>query len=143
MEFLAGAVLIDTSAVIALHDTRDQNHDEAIDFFRNRIQSFCWVVINCTKHESFTRTRYNSDLNRALSIYDFLSQKLILQVNFKEADEEATLVLLRKYKDQKLSFHDALCAATMMRLGIYRIFTFDTDFIPFGFDVFPLYKGLI
>lgn len=143
MDFLAGAVLIDTSAVIALHDHRDQNHAEAIDFFSDRIQSVCWVVINCTKHESFTRIRYRADLNWALKVYNFLSQELIFQINFKDIDEEATLALLREYKDQKLSFHDALCAATMIRLGIYRIFTFDTDFIPFGFEVFPLYKGII
>jgi predicted nucleic acid-binding protein len=45
--------------------------------------------------------------------------------------------LLMKYKDQKLSFHDALCVSVMKREGIFRIFTFDKHFWLFGFEVFP------
>ena len=45
--------------------------------------------------------------------------------------------LLEKYYDKSLSFHDALCAAVMMRNKIYRIFSFDHDFRWFGFLVQP------
>lgn len=143
MDFLSDAVLIDTSAIIALNDPKDQYHVSAIDFFKTRIDSVQWVVLNSTKHESFTRARYRLNFDKAISIYDFLSKELIYQVSFKEIDEQKTLNLLRKYKDEKLSFHDALCASIMLRLGLYRVFTFDKDFIVFGFDIFPLYKGLI
>jgi predicted nucleic acid-binding protein len=143
MDFLSDAVLIDTSAILALNDPKDQYHISAFDFFRTRIDTVQWVVLNSTKHEAFTRARYLLNFDRAISIYDFLSKELIYQIRFKEIDEQETIKLLMKYKDEKLSFHDALCASIMMRLGLYRVFTFDKDFIVFGFDIFPLYKGLI
>jgi predicted nucleic acid-binding protein len=35
------------------------------------------------------------------------------------------------------SFHDALCAVTMHRAGIYKVFSFDSDFWTLGFEVMP------
>jgi predicted nucleic acid-binding protein len=142
MEFLKNAILIDTSAIIALHNTEDQFHSSAKKFFEEKSNDILWVVINSTKHESYTRFRYDFSFDKAISVYDFLSDDLICQIRFTENDEAETLKLLKKYKSEKLSFHDALCASIMMRIGIYRVFTFDSDFLYFGFDILPLYKGL-
>ena len=42
MEFLDEAVLIDTSAIIALKDSQDQDHITAVDFFNTRINKVQW-----------------------------------------------------------------------------------------------------
>jgi predicted nucleic acid-binding protein len=44
---------------------------------------------------------------------------------------------LEKYSDQKISFHDALCAAVMLRIGAYRAFAFDKHFWIMGFEMLP------
>jgi predicted nucleic acid-binding protein len=44
---------------------------------------------------------------------------------------------LERFKEHGLSFHDALVAAVMKRLGIYRAFAFDRHFWLFGFEVLP------
>ena len=143
MDFLSNAVLIDTSAIIALNDPKDQYHNSAVDFFKTRINTVQWVVLNATKHETFTAARYSYNFEKAIKIYEYLSNEEICQLSFKEIDEQESLNLLKKYKDEKLSFHDALCASIMMRVGLYRVFTFDHHFTVIGFDVFPYYQGLI
>ena len=45
--------------------------------------------------------------------------------------------MLTKYGEHKISHHDALCAAVMLRTRIYQIFTFDRDFQILGFQVIP------
>jgi predicted nucleic acid-binding protein len=58
-------------------------------------------------------------------------------LEFQASDEIFARGLLAKYDDQRLSFHDALCAAVMFREGIFKIFSFDRDFWLFGFQVLP------
>ena len=127
--------LIDTSAVIALSDSTDQFHRDADSFFCTT--DFVWVTLDVTAHETFTRVRYDAALPMALGRFDFLRSEKFRQLTFERKDERQARRLLQKYTDQTLSFHDALCAATMMREGIYRIFTFDSDFWIFGFEVMP------
>ena len=95
------------------------------------------------KHETYTTVRYSHNFEKAIGIYEYLSKEEIYQLRFKEIDEQETLNLLKKYKDEKLSYHDALCASIMMRVGLFRVFSFDNHFTVFGFDVFPFYEGLI
>jgi len=52
-------------------------------------------------------------------------------------DEGKALDLVKKYTDKKLSYHDALCASVMLRYRLYRVFTFDSDFWTFGFELLP------
>lgn len=129
-----GMIAVDTSAVIALHDPQDQFHDQACRFFEDST-GFVWMALNVTTHELFTRVRYDAGLPKALSGYDFMRGFRILQ--FDADDEISARQLLEKYGDQTLSFHDALCAAVMLREGIFRVFSFDRDFWLFGFEVLP------
>jgi len=143
MDFLGEAILIDTSAVLALHNSKDEKHSLAYNFFNNHFDEIIWVVLNATKHESYTRARYKFNFDNAINIYDFLSDDLIHQISFQNIDEVAAKNLLTKYKNEDLSFHDALCATIMMRYGLFRVFTFDWHFSIFGFEVFPEFSMLI
>jgi uncharacterized protein len=133
----AGGALVDTCAVVALLDEKDDFHQQATEFYAaagTEIQS--WFSVDVTAHEAFTRGRYRTSLTRGLDHFAFLREQTTM-VRFIEEDEDAAHALLKKYLDQKLSFHDALCAAVMKRLRIYRVFSFDSDFWVFGFEVFP------
>ena len=128
--------LIDTSAVIALEDSRENHHREAKRFFEAQ-SGLTWAAVNVTSHETFTRIRYRRDVVSALSGFDFLRTGGVVGLDFEKADEAKARDLLIQYGDHKISFHDALCAAVMHRNGIYRIFTFDKDFWILGFEVVP------
>jgi predicted nucleic acid-binding protein len=133
-------IAVDTSAVIALLNPKDQFHDLAREFFENT-EGFIWLALNVTTHELFTRTRYDQGLRQALSGYDFLRGERFSLLKFDTADETSARQILQKYDDQNLSFHDALCAAVMMREGIFKVFSFDRDFWVFGFEVLPGMTG--
>lgn len=81
--------------------------------------------------------RYRSNLDQALACYDYLRGEDMKVLDFVEEDETRSRGLLAQYADQKLSYHDALCAAVMLRIGIGKVFTFDKDFWIFGFQVVP------
>jgi predicted nucleic acid-binding protein len=136
MPFYDNAILIDTSASIALHNPNDRFHEEAKDFFI-RTTDFLWVVINLTKFETYTRARYDSGFQHAITLYDFLTSDKICQISIDSKDEIEAVKLLKKYHDQDLSFHDAICAVVMKRIGIFRTFSFDKHFQIIGFEVFP------
>lgn len=136
-EFLYRQVsLIDTSAAIAFLDEREAHHKAAKVFFENP-HNLTWVSVDVTAHEAFTRVRYGGDYLKAIKAFDFLRSMPVRHVTFELDDEKKALEILQKYSDHKLSFHDALCAAVMLRHGIYKIFTFDKDFLILGFQVLP------
>ena len=130
------AVFVDTSAIIALNSPSDQFHDSAKQYFQSQ-SGVRWVVMNATTHESFTRVRYDTNLEKALRVYDWLRSSNFLNISFGRLDEDRARDILERYHDQTFSFHDALCAATMIRVGLYRIFSFDSHFWSMGFQVEP------
>ena len=129
-------IAIDTSAVIALLNPKDQFHDQARQFFKSA-EGLTWLALNVTTHELFTRVRYDDGLLTALTRYDFMRGGDFRLLKFDTNDEISARGLLEKYGDQKLSFHDALCAVVMLREGIFKIFSFDRDFWVLGFEVLP------
>jgi len=135
----ANAVLIDTSACVAAFDEADALHTEATTTLAQLTSDghYLLCAVNVTAHESFTRIRYNARLNAGLLGYSWLRSEGLETIQFSDDDEREALSLIRKYSSVRLSFHDALCAAVMLRLGIYRIFSFDADFWAFGFELIP------
>ena len=132
----ADAILLDTSAVIALHCPSDQYHVVAKSFFSTTEQSLL-VALNVTAHESYTRARYNSTFPAAIEIYDFLKGQQLFQLTFTPEHEQKARQLLEQFREHRVSFHDALCAVVMKQVGIYRVFTFDRHFYILGFEVLP------
>ena len=130
------AIFIDSSAAIALRCPTDQFHSSASDYFKFT-QGVRWVVMNATTHESYTRLRYKNDLRTALGAYDWLRESPFYKISFTMEDENKAREILEKYREHLLSYHDALCAALMLRIGLYRIFSFDKHFWVLGFQVEP------
>ena len=97
-----------------------------------------WCTLDVTTHELFTRVRYRAPTIAAWEHFDFLRNTDGFRLyRFSPEDEVEARGILTRYSDHTISFHDALCAAAMKRLGILRIFSFDSDFAVMGFEVFP------
>jgi predicted nucleic acid-binding protein len=133
----ANAVLVDTSAVVALVNESDPLHQQATACLEQLRGENLLCAVNVTAHESFTRLRYGCTLELAGAGYALLRCGGVRTLEFVESDEEKALTLARKYTDKTLSFHDSLCAAVMLRHAMYRVFSFDADFWAFGFEVLP------
>jgi predicted nucleic acid-binding protein len=131
------AVLIDTSATVALVDEADSFHSSAAGCFERLKEDVVLCAVDVSAHESFTRLRYNKGHVAAKDGFQLLRATAILTLDFLVEDEQKALQLAQKYQDKSLSFHDALCAAVMMRHQMFRVFSFDSDFWAFGFDVLP------
>ena len=110
---------------------------EARQFFTANKSSLVWATLNETSHELYTRVRYQADTSNALEQFDFLRSGEFRVLEFNLKDENYARSLLDRYGEHVISFHDALCAAIMERVGIYKIFSFDSDFWTLGFEVYP------
>jgi predicted nucleic acid-binding protein len=82
--------------------------------------------------------RYRDGFQKAIEHYRFLrSTKGISLLRFYDIDETSAVELLTKYAQHALSYHDALCAAVMLRHGIPNFFSFDRDSYTLVFVVLP------
>jgi len=135
-----GYVLVDSSALIALIDERDQNHDYSTLALTelNGDAKVRLFVCNLTIYETYTRLRYDRSWETAKEVWNTISQVMkARRIDYAGVLEEKTRGILETYRFLKLSFHDAGCAALMLENKIGRVFTFDTDFDIVGFDRFP------
>ncbi len=135
--FYSQAIFIDSSAAFEIEDPRGKFHEDACRFLESCTDDFVWLSLNATTHEAYTRIRYDLGYDKAIRRYDWLRGKDISCLSFTEEDEQKARKQLIRFSDQKLSFHDALLAVVMQRLGAYRVFSFDHDFFIFGFEVLP------
>jgi predicted nucleic acid-binding protein len=128
--------LIDTSAVVALHNPGDRFHEQARDFYENS-RDLAWFTLDITAHEAFTRIRYDVDLELACSAFSFLRRSPFRILSSDRADEDLAAAKARQFHEHRLSFHDVLCTVSMTKAGIFKIFTFDRDFWILGCQVLP------
>jgi uncharacterized protein len=136
--YFENAIIFDTSAVYALINTSDQYHKKAVEFYTCLPKDYTFVIINYTKYESYTRIRYDLDFYKAMNLYNCLCDtEKFFQIEVSINDENGAKQILTKYSDHKLSFHDAICANIMKKIGIFKIFSFDNHFNVLGFEVIP------
>lgn len=84
--------LIDTSAVIALHDPGDQFHAEALRFYSSD-PDLDWGALNATTHECYTHVRYHGAFQRAMEHYEFMRKEPIRILGFEPEDEDRKSVV--------------------------------------------------
>ena len=78
--------LLDSSAVIALHDPGDQFHADALRFF-STTRDLDWGALNATTHECYTRVRYHGAFQQAIEHYEFMRKDAIRLLEFVSEDE--------------------------------------------------------
>jgi len=89
-----------------------------------------------TIFEAYTRILYDIHWRKAIEFLDDVSSSNIVIERVNETDEQEAEKILRKYKNSKISFVDALNFAVMLRLKFLYAFTFDSDFLTVGFIPF-------
>jgi uncharacterized protein len=131
---LARRVLIDTSAFYALSDATEHGHVHAQAISR-RLVAERWRIFTTNFVVAEAHALHLSRGNRAVAL-TFLerlqgSQTLVVRVSAR--DERRAVEIIRRYDDKDFSFTDAASFAVMERLRIGWAFSFDRDFMQYGF----------
>lgn len=135
------AVLIDSGALYAVADSRDQNHISAKGLLVHaQQQSFPVFVTNAVVIETYRlilhklgRSNAHKFLN---SILNDIQSGVVKLERMTEADEDAGQKMVFKYNDQDFTLTDSVNFCVMLRMGIYKIFGFDSHCLVIGLELF-------
>lgn len=132
-------VFVDSGAWIALSDTRDKYHGQAVDQFHSLLEDRSGLITtNLVLAEVYTLIRRTGGYKPAMRFLRSTRESIHLEVIYSDRDlEDGAEEILRKYKDQDFSLVDAISFALMRERGIERAFAFDRHFIVAGFQLIP------
>ena len=131
-------VFVDTSAWVALLNKSDQYFQDAMKVYSD-LAAVKLFVSNFVVGETYTWLRYKASYDIAFSFLKSTYKKAELgQAEIIYADsslEQSALHLLERYKDQRISFTDALSFSIMDKLKINDAFAYDLHFSIAGFNL--------
>lgn len=121
-------LLADTSFLVALVNTSDVHHADAVAFLR-QLQRAVIIVTNYVFDETMTLLKRRLGSEVALRAGQQLRESLVFQrLHLTEEDEESTWKIFQRYADKAWSYTDCASLAVMQRLGIREILAFDRHF---------------
>ena len=128
------AVFVDTSAYFAVADRRDDRFGEAAAALRRMTLSGETLVttnyVVAEAHALFVNRLGRDAGARYLRSVESGATTIVVPTH---DDERRARDIIYTHTDKSYSLTDALSFAVMQRLGITRVFTFDSDFERFGF----------
>ena len=131
-------LLIDTSALHALNYARDDNHAQAVRYFKSlagRVKPILteWVFI-----ETMNLTKARLGPAYAIAFGQHLkTSRAFYHVLPPDVDKQTTWEIFVKYHDKDWSYTDCSLLAMARRLDLRRIFAFDQHFRQMGLEVLP------
>lgn len=130
-------VYVDTSAMLAILHAEDINHAKAIETWLNLAQSDIDLVCNnYVLLEAFSLLQRRYGLEKARALQERIAPLLDIDWLDEDLHSDAVNSLLTANRRQ-LSLVDCSSFATMRRLRIESVFTFDEHFKEQGFKVLP------
>jgi len=117
-------ILIDSGPLIALFDSSDKYHQEAVDFIKTNKYPLATTLA------SITETLHLLDFNRNAQI-DFLEwvHRGAVEIhNIENSDFKRLRELTEKYRDLPMDFADSCLVYLAEKLNLNTIATIDRDF---------------
>jgi predicted nucleic acid-binding protein len=135
-------ILIDTSAYFALTNRRDVSHPFALAV-RDQLVAERWHLFTTNFLLAETHALLLARLGRwvAARVLESIYQSTATVVRVSVGDERRARQIIAEYADKDFSFTDATSFAVMERLQIGTAFSFDRNFIQYGFQVLGLLRG--
>lgn len=131
-------VFLDTSAIIALLNKKDQYHEKIHQFIKFQKSPSAFMLTNLILNEFLTFFSRYGDLNTALRFQnDLLNNPSYSVIWVDQTCHLNASSLIKKYADQNLSFCDAVSFAVMKENKIRTALAFDDDFRHAGFEMLP------
>lgn len=127
-------IFFDTSAVYALADRADENHQRAKEIFKQIIEGEEELVLhNYVVVESVALIQHRLGLSQ---VKKFLQDVELLQILWvDELLHKKAIAYLKRYGKRKLSLVDCVSFAIMKDHRIQQAFAFDDDFEKAGFEI--------
>lgn len=126
-------VFIDTSAFIALRDSKDINHQKAKSILKNiRNENTKLVTTNFILDEVYTFFCKFHSVAVEMGEYILNSPEIIEYHRITSEDETNAWEIACKFEDKDFSFTDCTSFSICKRLKIEEIFAFDIHFRQFG-----------
>ena len=130
-------IFLDTSAIYALADRGDSQHELAVKRFRAALESTRgFLTHNYVLVESMALIQHRLGLSAALKFAESARTFEIEWVDSNLHDEAARR--LGQSRGRRVSFVDQVSFLVMRRHGVRRALAFDPDFAAGGFE---LYEG--
>ncbi len=131
-------LLIDTSALHALNYARDDNHIQAVIYFKSlagRVKPILtdWVFLETM---NLTKARLGPEYAIAFG-RQLKASKAFYPLVLNDEDKRATWDIFERYDDKDWSYVDCSLLAVAQRLKLRRVFTFDHHFRQMGLEVVP------
>ncbi len=133
------AIFLDTSFLIALEASDDQNHDRAVDCWQQHTPELPdLVTTRWILDETATFFNTHGNHRKAVEIGERMQRSAVMNM-LPVGDElfSAGWELFTKYQDKRFSLTDCVSFAVMHKSGIVKAFTFDTHFRQMGFQTIP------
>ncbi len=132
------AALLDAGALIALADPSDDHAEEAAACLTAVVAARLPVYVTThTLAEAHRRLLFRIGSDRARMALDLIYDGSVNVVRCLPEDEAEARRILARYASVQLSLGDALAMATMVRMGIRTVVSFDDDFLIAGFVRIP------
>lgn len=135
------AVLIDTCALYAMADKRDQHHQNAKQLFSTaQIQKLTIIVTNATIIESYRLALHKLGRQNALKFLDNILSDIkngVLKLErMSDIDEIEGQQMIYKYQAHDITLTDSISFCMMFRMGVFRVLGFDSDCQLVGLELY-------
>lgn len=130
------SVFVDTSALYALLDRRDPEHDAARRAFTDLADAGPLISHNYVVVEAEALVRYRLGSHAARALLGELVPALDL-IWVDEATHQAAVAAYLSDRAPRVSLVDAVSFEVMRGRGLTRAFAFDADFVREGFKTLP------
>lgn len=131
-------VLFDTSAFVAFEDRSEARHESARAFWNGLSANDRCLTTSYVIDETITRLRYLRGLREAVGFAEAISRSLLISTIWVDKELVAAgLAVLKKHRDQRLSFTDCVTIAVAKAERVDAIFAFDDDFRKVGLRTLP------
>ncbi len=133
-------IYMDTTALIALANKKDKNHEKAVKFLKSKLKEGAIFVIGRPVFAEFLSGASKIiGKKKAIELYEAYTKSEFVRIEKEnEEDWKKAWKIFLKYDDQDgMDVIDCLSFAIMERLGLKKAFTFDKDFEIYGFSKLP------
>jgi predicted nucleic acid-binding protein len=134
-------LFLDSSFLVALHNSNDPNHAKANSSFRNLWRdhpNLRPIYTDYIFDEFATILMVRLNKTKAIQICEkVLADPTLTMYSIDEARFEKTWRTFKKFKDKEWSFTDCSSYTIMKEFKIKDAASFDHHFKQFGFDILP------
>jgi predicted nucleic acid-binding protein len=133
-------IFVDTSAWLALADSRDRDHSRSTEFHKRilRAEFGKQVTTNCVLTETLTIIRRRIGLAQAVTLANAVRAGKEVGLFWVESvHHDQAIDLMADHADKDWSVTDCTSFVIMRSLGIQDAFTLDRDFTQAGFTARP------